>query len=279
MLINKFPEARSADDAPVIEDLRPDIESEVPLKLDRARLPSEISDPLSALWRINLRDRSGGTSEPSKALDILISLLLRRGVPNLAVGQEAGVTHRAVIARFGRAVERGNLPDSLMTSFLPKPSYQESRIFHDRLPGRKAFAIFQVVATTYPRFYTLRDRKHSQLYLFSHYSAQKDPYLVENELDDYELLENEEQFVNAIENAQPDSSPVYAVPAHWLYMESSPAYIWSKREFDPMVDFYPEALRPRDPIVLQCFKDPGTILMNNPPIEWKNGDHATSEED
>lgn len=276
ILLGRHPDAQSPADAPPIEDLRAEIEPDVPLKLDRAKLPPSISDAMSALWRLNLRDRSAGKSEQSKTLDVLLALLLRRGVPNLAIAQEAGVTHRAVIARTNRAQDRNTLPSNLQTSFLQAPRHREAREIQPRIPGRDAFVLFQVVMTTYPRFYTLRSPEGG-LYLFKAHVDNK--YLNDMDVADFELLQSEEQFADAIANAEPDSSPFYVAPAHWLYVESTPGYIWDKQNYDPIKDFFPSALEPNSPLSLECFRNPSAVLRNNPPIEWKAGQDATSQED
>jgi hypothetical protein len=273
ILRNRFPNAHSPADAPEIEDLRADTEPDIPLKLDRAKLPPALADALSALWRLNVRDRSAGKSEQSRALDVFLELLLRRGVPNLAIAQEAGVTHRAVIARTNRAQDRSTLPSELHTEFLRAPRHREARELQPRIPGREAFALFQVVMTTYPRFYTLRS-PDGGLYLFKAHVENK--YLEETGLQDFELLESEEEFANEIVNAARDESGLFAVPAQWLYVESAPQYIWDKQNYDPIKDFFPEALEPKTALTLECFRNPSSVLRNNPPIEWKGGQDATS---
>lgn len=275
ILLKRFPAAHSPADAPEIEDLRADTEPDVPLKLDRAKLPPAIADALSALWRLNLRDRSAGHSEQSKDLDTLLALLLRRGVPNLAIAQEAGVTHRAVIARSNRSQDRNTLPSELQTSFLTAPGYREQRELQPKIPGREAYALFQVVMTTYPRFYTLRSPEgRGGLYLFRPYGV--DSYLEEMGVADYVLLKNEEEFVHEVSSAETDSSPIYAAPVHWLYLESAPAYVWDKHNYDPIRDFFPPGMAPTSPLSLECFLNPSAVLRNNPPIEWKAGHDATS---
>jgi len=273
ILLNRFPDAHSPVDAPEIEDLRAEPEPDTLLRSDRAKLPPAMADALSALWRLNLRDRSAGKSEQSRALDILLELLLRRGVPNLAIAQEAGVTHRAVIARTNRAQDRNTLPSNLHTEFLAAPGYREQREILPRIPGREAYALFQIVRTTYPRFYTLRS-PDGDLYLFRPHVGNK--YLEEAGLQDFELLENEEEFVSEIANAASDESGIFAAPAHWLYVESAPDYIWDKQNYDPIKDFFPEALEPKTALTLECFRNPSSVLRNNPPIEWKGGQDATS---
>lgn len=82
---------------------------------DRFIVPAGFHGPLDALWRIAYRSRGAEVTKDddvtaaSDALDVLISILLRRGVTNLAIGEAAGVTHRAVLDRMNRARARGIL--------------------------------------------------------------------------------------------------------------------------------------------------------------------------
>lgn len=82
---------------------------------DKFLVPGGFVEPLQVLWRVAYRARGPeNTKDPeiaaaSNALDILISLLLRRGVTNLAIAHAAGVTHRAVLDRMKRARARGLL--------------------------------------------------------------------------------------------------------------------------------------------------------------------------
>lgn len=82
---------------------------------DKFIVPDAFVRPLGALWRVAYKARGPElTSDPQvaaagDALDILISILLRRGVTNLAIAEAAGVTHRAVLDRMNRARLRGLL--------------------------------------------------------------------------------------------------------------------------------------------------------------------------
>jgi hypothetical protein len=72
------------------------------------RVPLELVEPLRALWRVAYTHRkSKSVSTDSRAagdaLDVLISILLRRGVTNFTIAETAGVTHRAVLDRMARA--------------------------------------------------------------------------------------------------------------------------------------------------------------------------------
>lgn len=268
VLLKQYPNAESPVDGAEIEDIR-EVEELEPdlLVMERAKLPPLITDTISALWRINLRDRSAGTSERSRVLDTMVALLLRRGVPNLAIGQEVGVTHRAVIARMIRAVERQTLPDEFETSFLSAVKYREHRELQERIPGRNAFALFQVVSNMYPRFYTMRD-ENDHLFVFD--ANRPNKRLEELGFDEFDLLTTEEEFTHAIADALPDESPIYAAPAHWLYVESTPPYLWDSQNYG-MTDFIPSGLLSKfeDPLVKLCFDDPAKVLTDVPPIDWK----------
>lgn len=82
---------------------------------DKFTVPEGFSGPLKSLWRVAYRARGPkSTADPAilaagDALDITISLLLRRGVTNLAISRAADVTHRAVLDRMNRARARGIL--------------------------------------------------------------------------------------------------------------------------------------------------------------------------
>lgn len=83
------------------------------LRPDRTVVPPENVKTLQALWRVAYRSRgssSGGDKTRyacvTDALDVYISLLMRRGVTNLAIAEAAGVTHRAVLDRMRRARAR-----------------------------------------------------------------------------------------------------------------------------------------------------------------------------
>lgn len=84
---------------------------------DKFVVPLGFEKPLEALWRVAYRARGHEltTDEEvaavSDALDVLISVLLRRGVTNIAIAKAAGVTHRAVLDRMNRARQRGLLLD------------------------------------------------------------------------------------------------------------------------------------------------------------------------
>lgn len=80
---------------------------------DKFVVPEGFKRPLAALWRVAYKARGHDlTTDPEiaaagDALDVLISVLLRRGVTNLAIANAAGVTHRAVLDRMNRARHRG----------------------------------------------------------------------------------------------------------------------------------------------------------------------------
>lgn len=80
---------------------------------DKFIVPAGFVRPIAALWRVAYRARGHDlTTDPEiaaagDALDILISILLRRGVTNLAIAKAAGVTHRAVLDRMNRARQSG----------------------------------------------------------------------------------------------------------------------------------------------------------------------------
>lgn len=80
---------------------------------DKFVVPAGFVRPLSALWRVAYRARGPElTNDPEvaaagDALDVLVSVLLRRGVTNLAIAEAADVTHRAVLDRMNRARQRG----------------------------------------------------------------------------------------------------------------------------------------------------------------------------
>jgi hypothetical protein len=82
---------------------------------DKFLVPEGFVEPLQVLWRVAYRARGPENTKDveiaaaSNALDVLISLLLRRGVTNLAIAHAAGVTHRAVLDRMKRARARGLL--------------------------------------------------------------------------------------------------------------------------------------------------------------------------
>jgi hypothetical protein len=69
---------------------------------------------LQAMWRIAYRARRGSPTDAdmidvANALDVIITLLLRRGVSNLEIARAAGVTHRAVLDRVIRVQQRGGM--------------------------------------------------------------------------------------------------------------------------------------------------------------------------
>ena len=112
------PDSASKDEvlAPVVNKLTPRNAEElgqVRFEHDKFIVPAGFVRPLAALWRVAYRARGHElTTDPEiaaagDALDILISVLLRRGVTNLAIANAAGVTHRAVLDRMNRARQRG----------------------------------------------------------------------------------------------------------------------------------------------------------------------------
>lgn len=82
---------------------------------DKFVVPDGFVPTINALWRVAYRSRGAElTTNPeisaaSDALDVVISLMLRRGVTNVAIANAAGVTHRAVLDRMHRARVRGLL--------------------------------------------------------------------------------------------------------------------------------------------------------------------------
>lgn len=84
---------------------------------DKLEVPGDLVDTLQALWRIAYRGRgheitvSEQVRGASDALDVVISVLLRRGVTYFAIAKAAGVTHRAVLARMEKARRRGIILD------------------------------------------------------------------------------------------------------------------------------------------------------------------------
>ncbi len=82
---------------------------------DKFIVPSGFQPIIEALWRVAYRARgheitvSSEIAAAGDALDVMISILLRRGVTNIAIARAAGVTHRAVLDRIERARQRGLL--------------------------------------------------------------------------------------------------------------------------------------------------------------------------
>lgn len=75
------------------------------------RVPDALVVPLQALWRVAYTHRfSTAETQDSRtvsdALDLTISMLLRRGITYYAIAEAAGVTHRAVLDRMRRAGEK-----------------------------------------------------------------------------------------------------------------------------------------------------------------------------
>jgi hypothetical protein len=103
--------------APVTVKLSQKIASELTrlnFKSDRFVVPPGFETPINALWRVAYKSRGSAAVDrevtvASDALDVLISLMLRRGVTNLAIARAAGVTHRAVLDRVIRATARATV--------------------------------------------------------------------------------------------------------------------------------------------------------------------------
>jgi hypothetical protein len=106
--------------APVYNFLSPHaafVESGLRFQHDKFVVPEGFVGPLGALWRVAYRARGPElttdveVAAAGDALDVVISVLLRRGVTNLAIAKAAGVTHRAVLDRMNRARARGLILD------------------------------------------------------------------------------------------------------------------------------------------------------------------------
>jgi hypothetical protein len=230
------------------------------MRVDPAQVPAPIAEHLAKLWRIVFRDRSAGTSADATALDTAVELLHRRGVPYTAIAAAGGVTHRAVIERHVRARESKLLPRGLPSAALLKRN-TKARTTEQAHQARRQFAIVQVVATSFVRFYTLRDSDRG---LFHFDPARENPaVLAEAGFDDYQVITDEHDLIRAVSDAASDASPIYAVPVHWLYLRSSPDWFWVPVQFDLAADFYPPEIE------MPAYY--GNERLNLPPINWKAG--------
>ena len=107
---SKLP-AVDLDPAPIVDFRSPaQRQRDTGLRLRRVKVgvPDALADPLQALWRIAYTHRYSTAEEQtsraaSDALDVMLSILLRRGVTFFAIAEAADVTHRAVMDRMRRA--------------------------------------------------------------------------------------------------------------------------------------------------------------------------------
>ena len=239
VLMERHPDGIAPSDGPELCDFRasPILMS---MRFDPSSVPLPIANHLAKLWRIVFRDRSAGRSEVAVALDTVIELLHRRGVPYMAIAQAGGVTHRAVIERHTRVQERKllppGLPSMLMLHRLPK-----ARSLAQSAEARRQFAIVQMVATSFVRFYTLRDNTDALFYFDP--SREIPNELVETGFDDFQVVSDEADLIRAVSHAATDTSPIFAIPAHWLYVRSSPSVFWKPVQFDLARDFYPPEIK------------------------------------
>jgi hypothetical protein len=268
-IISVHPNAKAPADSPRLYDMRPPPDYGLIMRQDLADVPVSMCAPLQAMWAHVFRDKSGGSSAISVLLDVTIALLLRRGVPYVRIAACGNVTHRAASERMRRAQERGTLPAALETSFLsfptkPLPSPRTTEQIND---PRRQYAIVQVVAASFTRFYTLRLRRPtSPLFTFDPTRQAKPGTLVAAGLGDFTVISDEKAWAHELNRAAPDSSPLYAVPLHLLYVSSMP-HIWRPEHYDPIVDFYPEGLRPSED-QLRFFTEPEKVIREADPIAW-----------
>jgi hypothetical protein len=259
VLMDRHPDSTFPSDGPELCDFRSSPIT-LSMRVDPAQVPAPIAEHLAELWRIVFRDRSAGTSVDATALDVAIELLARRGVPYTAIAAAGDVTHRAVIERHSRAREAKLLPPWLPSSLMLKRN-TKARTIAQADQARRQFAIVQIVATTFVRFYTLRDADRS-LFCFDP-SREIPARLVEAGFDDYLVITDENDLIQAVSSAAHDASPIYAIPVHWLYVRSSPAAFWVPAQFDLAADFYP----PEIPTPSYH----GDQRLDLPPINWKAG--------
>ena len=89
----------------------------------RGQVPEELVGPLTAMWRVAVRQKNPLTvavvnelpfeshTPTSDALDLTLLLLIRRGVTMSNIAKTTGLTHRGVLDRVLRARQRGRLLD------------------------------------------------------------------------------------------------------------------------------------------------------------------------
>lgn len=258
----------SPADAPQLVDLR-ESEHDLHMRSDLATVPTPMCDPLRAMWAHVFRDKSAGTSGVSVMLDVTIALLLRRGVPFVRIAECGAVTHRAASERLRRATERHTIPDEVDTEFMTYPTRPLSppRVAEQAAEPRRMFAVVQVVAASFPRFYTVRDRRTSDgLFMFD--PSRPTPKRLEQAgLDEFIVIKDEAAWVSAIAKASPDSSPLYAVPIQWLYVESvMNTHAFALNYFDLVSDFYPPRLR--STILTKFLTEPRVLLRRADPVRW-----------
>jgi hypothetical protein len=227
-------------------------------------------DPLRAMWAHVFRDKSAGTSSVSVMLDVTISLLLRRGVPFVRIAECGNVTHRAASERLRRAVGRNTLPETLDTDYLSYPTRPLSppRVADQAGDPRRMFTIVQVVSASFPRFYTVRDKRlNDGLFVFDP-SRPLPSRLAEAGLDEFTQVRSEAEWVSTVSSAAPDSSPLYAVPIQWLYTEAvaHTTHAFALNYFDLVQDFYPVSLRPV--LLTRFLTEPRVLLRAADPVKW-----------
>jgi hypothetical protein len=256
VLLERHPDGTPPSDGPELCDFRGSPIT-MSMRVDPAHVPQPIADHLSKLWRVVFRDRSAGTSSEAVALDTVIELLHRRGVPYTAIAHAGNVTHRAVIERHTRARKNKLLPPGLPSMLMLHPR-TKTRSLKQAAEARRQHAIVQVVATSFVRFYTLRDATGSLFYF--------DPFreipteLADVGFDDFQLIGDEADLLRAVSTAVPYASPIYAIPVHWLYLRSTSASdlrFWTPPQFDLARDFYPPEV------------EVPSIVTVPPEINWK----------
>jgi hypothetical protein len=256
VLLERHPDGAPPSDGPDLCDFRASPIT-MSMRFDPSHVPLPIAKHLGKLWRVVFRDRSAGTSTRAIALDTMIELLHRRGVPYMAIAQAGGVTHRAVIERHTRAQERKLLPPGL-PSMLMLHRLSKARSLEQAAEARRQYAIVQVVATSFVRFYTLRDATET---LFHFDPTREIPNeLVEAGFSDFQVINDETDLIRAVSDAMTDISPIYAVPVHWLYVRSSATGLspfWTSAQFNLERDFYPPGV------------EVPSIVSVPPAINWK----------
>lgn len=255
VLLDRYPKAKLPADGPELCDFRGSPIT-MSMRVDPAQVPRPIADHLSKLWLMVFRDRSAGTSDVAVALDTVIELLHRRGVPYTAIAQAGGVTHRPVIERHNRARATRSLPAGLPSMLMLRRA-TKARTVDQANEARRQFAIVQVVATSFVRFYTLRDSAGA-LFYFDPLREVPDE-LIEAGFDDYQAITDEHDLIRAVSSAASDASPIYAVPVHWLYVRSSYPKFWTPAQFNLARDFYPPEI------------EVPPIVEVPPSINWKAG--------
>jgi hypothetical protein len=238
VLLERHPDGTPPSDGPELCDFRGSPIT-MSMRVDPAYVPKPIADHLSKLWRVVFRDRSAGKSATAVALDTAIELLHRRGVPYTAIAQAGGVTHRAVIERHTRAWKNKLLPPGLPSMLMLHP-HTKSRSLAQAAEARRQHAIVQVVATSFVRFYTLRDSSQSLFYFDP--TREVPTELAEVGFDDFQVISDEIDLIRAVSTAAADASPIYAIPVHWLYLRSTSAAglrFWTPTQFALARDFYP----------------------------------------